>query len=109
MPYHGTIIRQEIDRFLLAQGLEQPANLIETTSVEFGRAYTQQSDAVWFVPRGFMNTPGARATLTELPLDSSALEGPVGITVRSDGRRVAVANLMIDAIQHVAREAAPGA
>lgn len=109
MPYHGTIIRQEFDRFLLAQSLEQPANLIETTSVEFGRAYTQQSDAVWFVPRGFMNTPGARATLTELPLDSSALEGPVGITVRSDGRRVAAANLMIDAIQHVAREVAAGA
>lgn len=104
MPHHGTIIRQEVDRFLIARGVAQPADLLETTSVEFTLAYVQQTDAVWFVPRGYMISPAARAFLVELPIDTRVLEGPVGITVRTDGKRTAVAQGMIDAFRAVAAE-----
>lgn len=99
MPYHGTIIRQEIDRFLLAQGIAQPLDLLETTSIEFGQAYVQQSDAIWFIPRGYMASPSAQKFLVELPIDNRALEGPVGITMRADAKKNIAAQRMVDAIR----------
>jgi LysR family pca operon transcriptional activator len=99
MPYHGTIIRQEIERFLLAQGVHQPTDLVETTSVDFAHAYVQQSDAIWFVPRGYMASAVAQKFLSELPLDTRALEGPVGITIRADTKRTPAAQQMIDVLR----------
>jgi LysR family pca operon transcriptional activator len=99
MPYHGTIIRQEIERFLLARGVPQPADMVETTSVDFAHAFVQQSDAIWFVPRGYLASPAAQKSLTELPFDTRALEGPVGITIRADTKRTPAAQQIIDAIR----------
>lgn len=104
LPYHGTIIRHEIDRFLIAHGVTQPADLVETTSADFGLAYVQRTDAIWFLPRGYMTSPAAQAFLVELPIDTRALEGPVGITVRADGKRTAAAQGMIDVLRRVAAE-----
>lgn len=104
MPHHGTIIRHEIDRFLIAHGVQHAADLIETTSADFALAYVQKTDTIWFVPRGYMVSPAARAFLVELPIDTRTLEGPVGITVRADGKRTAAAHGMIDALRKVAAE-----
>jgi LysR family pca operon transcriptional activator len=103
LPYHGTIIRQEIERFLLAQGVTLSANRVETTSVEFAHAYVQQSDAVWFLPRGYLTAAVARNTLAELPLQNRALEGPVGITVRADARRTPAVARMIAELSAAAK------
>jgi len=104
MPYHGTIIRQEIERFLLAHGIAEPADLVETTSVDFGHTYVHETNGIWFLPRGYMDSPIAQRTLTELSIDHRSLEGPVGITVRADGKRTAAAQHMIDALHRVAAE-----
>lgn len=107
MPYHGTIIRQEIERFLLAHSIRQPANLVETTSVEFAHAYVLQTDAIWFVPRGYITSPVARQFLFELRLDNRALEGPVGITIRADAKKTPAVQRLIDAMRTVSTESHP--
>ena len=104
MPFHGTIIRHEIDRFLLEQGIPQPSNLVETTSGDFGQTYVQQTDAIWFIPRGYMASSAAQKLLVELPIDSRSLEGPVGITVRSDTKMNSAVERMMEAIRAEAAE-----
>lgn len=104
MPYRGTIIRHEIDRYLLSRGIVLPNDLVDTTSIEFGIAYTQLTDAVWFVPASCMRAPTAAKNLVELPFDNRLLRGPVGITTRADAKKSAVRDRMIEAF----REAAHG-
>ncbi len=104
MPSHGTIIRQEIDRFLLTQGIPPPVDLVETTSSDFGHAYVQQTDAVWFLPRGYLASPAASKFLVELRAYSRSLEGPVGITVRADSKISQTTQRMIEAVRAVAKQ-----
>lgn len=99
LPYHGTIIRDEIDRFLLSKGVKQPSDLIETNSIEFAHAYVQQADAVWFTPRGYLASSVAQHSFAELPIASRSLEGPVGVTTRSEAQLSAAAHQMIEAIR----------
>ncbi len=44
LPHYGTIIRMEAERFLLAQGIALSNDIIETTSISFGRSYLLCSD-----------------------------------------------------------------
>jgi LysR family pca operon transcriptional activator len=99
LPSHGTTIRHEIDRFLLSKGVPQPSDLIETNSIEFGHAYVQQTDAIWFTPRGYLASSVALHSFAELPVAARILEGPVGVTTRSEAKLSAAVRQMIDAIR----------
>jgi LysR family pca operon transcriptional activator len=99
LPYHGTIIRHEIDRYLLAHAVPLSGDLVETTSVDFGHAYVTQTDAIWFLPRGYLASEPARTSLIELPVDTSALEGPVGMTLRSESKRSPAFQRMFEAFR----------
>lgn len=101
LPHHGTIIRLEIDRFLLAQGITAPRDVIETTSIAFGRGYLRSCDSIWFIPRGAVEPDLSDGSLVALPLTSSTMEGPVGITIRTDVASNPPALLMMDAIRRV--------
>ncbi|HVZ54628.1 MAG TPA: LysR substrate-binding domain-containing protein, partial [Pseudolabrys sp.] len=103
LPDNGTIIRQEIDRFLLAEGVSPSANIVESTSVSFGRAYVEASDAVWFTPRGVAEADIASGDLVALPVRAGAMEGPVGITTRADVAPTLAGRLLIDAVHRAAR------
>jgi LysR family pca operon transcriptional activator len=102
LPDQGTIIRQEVDRFLLAEGLSPADNIIESTSIGFGRAYVETSDAVWFVPRGAVQADIARRHLVALPAPADAMQGPVGITTRADVMPTPAGRLMIEAVRRAA-------
>lgn len=102
LPYQGTIIRHEIDRYLLSQNIDTPSDITETTSAEFGFQYAIDGDAVWFLPAGYMKSPVAKKSLYELPIDRRAMRGPVGITIRADGKRNVPREKMIDAFRRVA-------
>lgn len=99
LPHHGTIIRHEIDRYLLAGGVSLSEDLIETTSVDFGHAYVTQTNAVWFLPRGYLASPSAYHSLAELPIDTSTLDGPVGMTMRSDTKKSPAVQRMLEAFR----------
>ncbi|HEU5016841.1 MAG TPA: LysR substrate-binding domain-containing protein, partial [Pseudolabrys sp.] len=103
LPDEGTIIRQEIDRFLLAEHVSASADVIETTSTAFGHAYVAASDAVWFVPRGVAGAEIKRGTLVVLPTPAGAMEGPVGITTRNDVPPTPAGRLLADAVRRTAQ------
>ncbi|AXS40298.1 pca operon transcription factor PcaQ [Breoghania sp. L-A4] len=102
LPPEGTVIRKEVDRFLIANGIRLPSDQVETISVTFGRAYALASDAVWAVPRGAIDGDIAAGTLVELPIDRSAMMGSIGITTRSDIAPSPLAELLMNTIREVA-------
>ncbi len=103
LPLRSTIIRHEIDRFLIAQGIEVPANTVETTAVAFSLEYVLKTETIWFVPYGAVARHLADNQLAELAIRDGSLEGPVGLTTRSDGTLSSAASLMAQAIRTVGR------
>jgi LysR family pca operon transcriptional activator len=84
MPTEGSIIRPMADRFLIIHGIASIPDQIETVSMAFGRRYTRMTDAVWIISRGVILDDLADGVLAELPVETEATTGPVGLTTRAD-------------------------
>lgn len=82
LPSAGSIIRPEVDRLFLAEGVARGGDVIETVAPSFGRAYVRTSDAVWIISRGVVGEDLDEGTLVRLPLSSLLPGGPVGLTTR---------------------------
>lgn len=102
LPHYGTIIRMEAERFLLAQGIALSHDIIETTSISFGRSYLLCGDSIWFAPRGAAEPDIENGSIALLPLATGSMEGPVGITMRADTMPVPSAALMMQSIRDTA-------
>jgi LysR family pca operon transcriptional activator len=94
MPSEGSIIRPSVDRLLLANGIGGVPDRIETVSMPFGRGYVRASDAVWIISRGVVAEDIADGYLSELAIDTTMTNGPVGLTMRAD-QTAGVALLML--------------
>jgi len=94
MPNEGSIIRPSVDRLLLANGIGNVPDRIETVSMPFGRRYVRASDAVWIISRGVVAEDIAEGHLSELVIDTAMTNGPVGLTTRTD-QTAGVALLML--------------
>lgn len=84
LPDAGTRIREAADQFFVASGLGPPPQTIETIDASFGRSLVLQTDAVWCVPAGVVETDVLRGTLMQLSLDTASSAGPVGFSLRAD-------------------------
>jgi LysR family pca operon transcriptional activator len=84
MPTRGSIIRPFAERFLIAHGIAEIPDEIETVSDSFGRAFLPQSDAVWIISEGVIEADRAAGVLDLLPIDTSETRGSVGLTLRAD-------------------------
>lgn len=102
LPQRGTVIRREVDRFLIANGVGLSADQVETISVTFGRAYALATDAVWAVPRGAVIADIEAGGLVELPIDRNAMLGAIGLTTRSDVAPTPLTQLLMNTIREVA-------
>ena len=114
LPDAGTRVREAADRFFVASGTGLPRLTLETIDLSFGRSYTLQSDAVWFVPLGAVEGELQQGLLWRLPINTQITQGPVGLTQRMD--RVFSEPLMrladeirIGALKRHGAEAAPAA
>lgn len=83
-PPEGSAIRPLVDRFLIAHGVGDIANRLETVSGAFGRVYTRHSDAIWIISAGVVANEIADGHLVALPFDTSITKGPVGLMCRPD-------------------------
>lgn len=104
LPLGDTIIRSEIDRFLIAQGQQRFPNLVETLSFEFARNLMAQSDAVVCQPQGALSRELAEGTVVPLDLARDAMNGSVGITTLSGSTLSAAAQLLIEMIRQEVQE-----
>lgn len=84
-PPQGSAIRPAVDHFLIAHGVGDIPNRLETVSGAFGRVYTRKSDAIWIISAGVVANEIADGHLVPLPFDTSATRGPVGLMRRPDG------------------------
>lgn len=84
LPPPGSIIRPFVDRLMLTLGLGAMAQVIETVSDSFGRAFLRQSDAIWVISHGVVSNEIARGEFAKLNIDMTETTGSVGLTTRPD-------------------------
>ena len=84
MPTPDSVIRRLVDRMLLAQGVTNIRDEVETVSNALGRSYVRQTDAIWLISQGVVDRDVAEHQLALLPVDTSETTGPVGFTTRID-------------------------
>jgi len=101
-PMPGAIIRPDVERLMLGQGMTGFPDVIETVSPSFGRRYTRISDAVWIISRGVVADDLEQALLVALPVPVDRPTGAVGITTRADRAAGPAFNRLRDALRHVA-------
>lgn len=83
-PEKNAIIRPYVERLLISHGVSHVPRRVETVSNAFGRTFTLESDAVWIISGGVVARDIEQGDLIELPVDTTATNGPVGITHRAD-------------------------
>lgn len=102
MPTPDSVIRPFVQRLLLAQGVSNLRDEIETVSNAFGRSFTRFSDAIWIISEGVVAEDVAYGHLALLPIDTAETLGPVGLTTRTDTSQSLAALALIQAIKDVA-------
>jgi LysR family pca operon transcriptional activator len=104
LPSLNSIIRPEVDRLLVSQGVARLPDVIESVSPDFGRRYARTSDAVWVISYGVVAVDLAEGTLVRLPVSAPETRGPVGLTQRADMPASVSLQLLMKAIREVAAE-----
>ncbi len=104
LPTLNSIIRPEVDRLLVSQGVAALPDVIETVSPDFGRRYARSSDAVWIISYGVVADDLAEGTLQRLPVNAPEARGPVGLTQRAEMPAEVSLQILMKAIREVAGE-----
>ncbi len=99
VPMPGTIIRQELDRFLFASGQAIFPNRIETVSYEFSRAFMQREDAVLFLPEGSLRKELREGRAVKLQIGGDDLLGAVGISYLVDSDLAPAAKSLVEELR----------
>ena len=102
MPTPDSVIRRPVDRLLLAHGITELRDEVETVSNAFGRTYIRQTNAVWIISEGVVANDLAEGQLARLPVDTSETKGPVGFTTRTQTIPTVAASSLIQCVRDVA-------
>ena len=102
LPTLFSIIRPEVDRLLVSQGVARLPDVIESVSADFGRRYTHLTDAVWIISYGVVAVDLAEGTLVRLAVDAPESRGPVGLTQRAEMPPSVSLQILMKAIREVA-------
>jgi LysR family pca operon transcriptional activator len=104
LPSLASIIRPEVDRLLVTQGVARLPDVIESVSPDFGRRYARTSDAVWVISYGVAAIDLDEGTLARLPVNAPETRGPVGLTQRAGMPASVALQILMKAIREVAAE-----
>ncbi|WP_095589486.1 pca operon transcription factor PcaQ [Actibacterium ureilyticum] len=78
-------IRSFVDRFMITKGIGRLPDRLDTVSGAFGRSMTLgPRKAIWIISEGVVSRDIAAGRMVALPLDTSAMAGPIGIMARSE-------------------------
>ncbi len=106
LPTPGSIIRPDVDRFLMANGLHSDGVRLETISLAFGRGATRGSDAIWFISEGVVSEELRAGALAALDLEIAEAVGAVGLSTRSGQETDGPLRLLMQAVRDAARDVA---
>ena len=102
LPDRDALIRPAVERLLLAHGVGELPDRVETVSMAFGRSFARITDAVWFISRGVAEPDLREGVLAELPVDTTDTSGPVGLTTRADVEPEPAVRLFMAAVRQAA-------
>lgn len=71
-----------VERFLIAHGIGDLPDRLETVSGAFARVYVRKTDAIWIISAGVVANELQEGQLVELPFDTHVTRGPVGLMRR---------------------------
>jgi len=103
-PPEGAAIRPLVERLMIANGVGEIPNKIETVSGAFGRVYTRRTDAVWIISSGVVQHETADGHLVRLPFETDITKGPIGLMTRPDTQPGTAEQLFRLAVQSVIEE-----
>lgn len=101
-PTVRSIIRAEVDRLLVSQGVANLPDTVESVSPDFSRRYTRTTDAVWIISYGVVADDLAEGILARLPVNAPVAAGPVGLTQRAEMPASVSLQILMKAIREVA-------
>lgn len=102
-PSEDSAIRPIVERFLIAHGVGDLPNRMETVSGAFGRVYTRRTDAIWIISSGVVANEIADGRLTRLPFDTAITKGPVGLMTRANANLTPEQQVFSMAVNNVVR------
>ncbi len=100
LPNSNSIIRPDVDRLLVSNGIANLKDVIETVSPTFGMNYVKISDTIWIISRSVVIDQVRDGTLVELPFNTGETTGPIGLTTSTTNLPSISANLITQAIKH---------
>ena len=104
LPTLRSIIRPEVDRLLVSQGVARLPDIIESVTPDFSRRYTRMTDTVWIISYGVVADDLAEGVLQRLPVNAPPSQGPVGLTQRAGMPSSVSLQILTKAIREVAAE-----
>ncbi|MGD1880317.1 MAG: pca operon transcription factor PcaQ [Kiloniellaceae bacterium] len=104
LPTLRSIIRPEVDRLLVSQGVARLPDIIESVTPDFSRRYTRMTDAVWIISYGVVAGDLDEGTLVRLAVNAPPAQGPVGLTQRAEMPASVSLQILMKAIREVAAE-----
>jgi LysR family transcriptional regulator, pca operon transcriptional activator len=83
VPTSVSIIGPFVKRLFIEQGLPEPAQVIETVSDSFGRAFTRGHGAIWIISRGVIAAELDSGEFVALPINTQSTLGAVGLCMKA--------------------------
>ncbi len=108
LPSAASIIRPFVDRLFIEHGIPDPKQVVETVSDSFGRAFTQQYQAIWVISRGVIAREIESGQFTELPIDTRATVGSVGLNMRAGETLDGAAQCFAEILMSLSEQQASG-
>lgn len=99
VPSLDTIIRAELDRFVIGQGLSRFSSIIETLAMDFARTYVLNGDAVACLPLGSVQREINNGEIVTLDVKGQEMNAAVGITCLAQKHLSAPAQILLDMIR----------
>lgn len=76
---------EEIHQFFVARGVQPRAARVEVLDLQFSRAFTLSTDAVWIASERAVGADLAAGTLVRLPIAAPSFDASIGVITRRGG------------------------
>lgn len=105
LPNPGSIIRQQVMQYLIANGLvDAISTRFETVARPVGLPLVERSDMLWFISRGVVERELGEGRIATLDLGVDYLTGAVGLTRKFDFTRDSAADFLATLLHRRAKD-----
>ncbi|WP_076410646.1 LysR family transcriptional regulator [Shewanella sp. UCD-KL12] len=102
LPPRETLLRKEIDDIFHREGLNVPANAVESVSILANRTLLKETDMISTLPDQVIKTYSEIGLLKKLPIDLGTESGRIGITTRANRELPPVCQSLLEALREEA-------